>query len=212
MEGMLPTVLFFLALGFGIVTLYWVILKNASAKIARQYAVFAHSHDLELNQPEPAMAGFIRPEPSLYGRMKGRELSISVPGKGLQNTRQIETVLKLEIKNQGFAAQLTGAGLLGRFRQRDSRGMDRWKSGDAIFDAAVDVRTNHPGWMNRILDQERRSALAALLKRGKGSIYIGSGVLAYAELGLIANDAVRTRFEEVLQHFHQIADSVEAFS
>ena len=206
---MFPTVLFFLILGFGVIALYWMILKNASEKIAKQFTVLADSYELELNQPEPAMGGFIRPEPSLYGRMRGRELSISVPGKGLQNTRQIETVLKLEIADKKFAAQLTGSGLLGSFRQRDSRGMDRWKSGAEAFDAAIDARTNDTERLTRLLGDTFQKSIVSILKKGKGSIYIGTGVMAYAELGLIADDAVRERFESVLDLFLQLADAME---
>lgn len=210
MYGMFPTVLLFLILVLGIAALYWVVLKNSAEKIARQYVVLAESYELDLNEPAPAMGGFIRPEPSLYGRIDGREVSVSVPGKGLQNTRQIETVLKLEVKDDEFAAQLTGAGLLGRFRQRDSRGMERWKSGDEAFDAAVDVRTNDAAVLDRLLDPELRESLGAILKKGKGSIYIGGGVIAYAELGLIAGDALRERFEAVLELFLRMADGIES--
>jgi len=209
---MFPTVLFFLILVFAITALYWMVLKNSAEKIARQYAVLARAYELELNQPEPAMGGFIRPEPSLYGRMRGRELSISVPGKGLQNTRQIETVLKLEIADKKFAAQLTGSGLLGSFRQRDSRGMDRWKSGNQAFDAAIDARTNDTERLTRLLGDTFQESIVSILKKGKGSIYVGSGVMAYAELGLIADDAARERFESVLDLFLQLADAMEGRS
>lgn len=207
---MFPTVLFVLILVLGIAGLYWMVLKKSAEKIARQYTVLAESYGLELSEPDPAMGGFIRPEPSVYGRFKEREVSISVPGKGLQNTRQIETVLKLQVNDYKFAAQLTGAGLLGGFRQRDSRGMDRWKSGNEAFDAAVDVRTNDAAMWGRLLDTELQESLIAILKKGKGSMYIGGGVLAYAELGLIANDTVRQRFESVLEIFLRLADDIES--
>lgn len=207
-----PTALFILMLVLGIAVLYWMILKNAAAKIVRQYALLAEAHDLELNEPAPAMGGFIRPEPSLYGRIKEREISLSVPGKGLQNTRQIETVLKLQVQDKRFSAQLTKAGLLGGFRQRDSRGMERWKTGDAAFDAAVDVRTSDARQMDRLIVPDLQASLCELLKKGKGSIYIGGGIIAYAELGLIANDAVRQRFESVLELFLTLAKEIESNS
>jgi hypothetical protein len=206
---MFPTVLFFLILVFAITALYWMVLKNSAEKIAKQIASLADSYELKLNLPEPAMGGFIRPEPSAYGRVRGREVSVSVPGKGLQNTRQIETVLKVEIADKRFAAQLTGAGLLGSFRQRDSRGMERWKSGAEAFDAAIDARTNDTERLTRLLRETLQESILSILKKGKGSIYIGSGVLAYAELGLIADDKVRERFESVLDLFLQLADAME---
>lgn len=204
------TVLIILILALGIAALYWMILKNSAAKIARQYAVLAETYDLELSEPAPAMAGFIRPEPSLYGRIKEREISLSVLGKGLQNTRQIETVLKLQVQDKRFSAQLTKTGFLGGFRQRDSHGMDRWKSGDEAFDAAVDVRTSDARQMDRLFVPDLQASLCELLKKGKGSIYIGGGIIAYAELGLIANDAVRERFESVLELFFALAERIES--
>lgn len=206
---MFPTVLFFLVLLLGITALYWMVLKNSSEKIAKQYTVLADAYELDLNQAEPAMGGFIRPEPSLYGWVRGRELSISVPGKGLQNTRQIETLLKLEIKDKKFAAQLTGSGVLGSFRQRDSCGMERWKSGNEAFDSAIDTRTNDSRKLNRLFGAELEESIVSIIKKGNGSIYIGSGVMVYAELGLIADDAVRERFESVLGLFLQLADAMD---
>lgn len=209
---MFPTVIFILILMFGVAAFFWIILRNSAEKIAAQYAALADNFDLELNLPKPSMGGFVRPEPSLYGRHESREVSISVPGKGLQNTRQIETVLKIELKERKLAAQLTGTGLLGGFRQRDSRGMDRWKSGDESFDAAVDVRTNDTALLDRLIEPSVQKSLVPLLKKGKGSIYIGGGVIAYAEMGLIADDARRERFESVLELFLRLAETIESSS
>lgn len=207
---MLPTVVFILILVFGVAVIFWIVLKNSAEKISVQYAALADAFGLELNLPKPSMGGFVRPEPSLYGRHQGREVSISVPGKGLQNTRQIETVLKIELKERKLAAQLTGAGLLGGLRQRDCRGMDRWQSGAVAFDTAIDVRTNDTRLLDRLIGPDFQQALMAILKKGKGSIYIGGGVIAYAELGLIADDATRERFESVLKLFHQLAEAIES--
>lgn len=193
-----------------VVTLFWVILKNASQRIAAQFAVLAETFGLECHQPDTAMGGFIRPEPSLYGNYAGRELSISVPGKGLQNTRQIETVLKVELRDSAFAAQLTANGLLGGIRQRDGRGLERWRSGDGPFDAAWDVRVAPGAPAAQVFTPEIRSELAALLKAGKGNLYIGGGILAYAELGLIANEAVRLRFEQAIRNLYRLAETIEA--
>ncbi|MGB0408909.1 MAG: hypothetical protein ACPGIC_02830 [Opitutales bacterium] len=201
---------FLIVLVAAIAALYWIVLRNAAEKIATQYRSLSEAYGLELNEPAPAMGGLIRPEPSVYGVYAGRELSISVPGKGLQNTRQIETVLKLELKVKDFSAQIAPAGLLGGFRQRDSGGQARWKSGHAAFDAAVDVRSNSPDQLDRCIGSMQRDWLAATLKRSKGSIYIGEGVMAYAELGLIANEATRQRFENVVRFFQDFAETIES--
>ena len=90
-------IIFIIALIIAVAMVYWIVLKKSAEKIATQYQLLATRFELELNQSTSKMGGFIRPEPSIYGSYRGREMSISVPGKGLQNTRQIESVLKLEL-------------------------------------------------------------------------------------------------------------------
>ena len=136
-------------------------------------------------------------------------MSISVPGKGLQNTRQIESVLKLELKGSQLSAQLTAAGPLGGLRQRDSGGQARWKSGDERFDHTVDVRTDQGGVVASLLTEERRIWLADTLKKSKATLYIGDGNLAYAKLGLIANEATRKDFEAATEFLCDLAESIE---
>jgi hypothetical protein len=137
-------------------------------------------------------------------------MSISVPGKGLQNTRQIESVLKLELKGSLLSAQLTTAGPLGGLRQRDSSGQARWKSGDERFDQKVDVRTDHGGALATLLTEERRMWLTSNLKRSKATLYIGGDNLAYAKIGLIANEATRKDFEAAAEFLCDLAESIEA--
>ena len=159
---------FIIALAVGVAALYWIILRNASARIAAQYQKLSERLGLELHLPPPSLGGFIRSEPSVFGAHAGREVSISVPGKGMQNTRQIETVLKLELKRGGFNAQLAAAGLFGGLRQRDSVSSGRWKSGQAAFDAAVDVRTDAGARMAQVLTDARREWVMQTIKPGRG--------------------------------------------
>ena len=185
-------IIFIVALIIAVVAIYWIVLKSSAEKIATQYQLLAERFGLELNQSTVKMRGFIRSEPSVFGTYRGRELSISVPGKGLKNTRQIESVLKLELKSSQLSAQLTAAGPMGGLRQRDSGGQARWKSGDERFDHKVDVRTDQGGALAAILTEERRKWLTDTLKKSKAPLYLGGGNLAYARLGLIANEAIRS--------------------
>jgi hypothetical protein len=137
-------------------------------------------------------------------------MSISVPGKGLQNTRQIESVLKLELKGSLLSAQLTAAGPLSGLRQRGSHSQARWKSGDEHFDSAIDVRTDHGGALTALLTEERRMWLTSNLKRSKATLYIGGDNLAYAKIGLIADETTRKDFEEAAEFLCDLAESVEA--
>ena len=202
-------IIFIIALIIAVAAVYWLVLKSSAEKIAAQYQLLAKRFELELNQPGVKMGGFIRPEPSVYGNYRDREISISVPGKGLQNTRQIESVLKLELKGSQLSAQLTAAGLLGGLRQRDSGGQRRWKSGDERFDQTVDVRTDHGGALAALLTEERRMWLTSNLKKSTATLYIGGGNLAYAKLGLIADEATRKDFEAAAEFLCDLAESVE---
>lgn len=203
-------IIFIIALIIVVALVYWIVLKSSAEKIATQYQLLAERFGLELNQARVKMRGFIRSEPSVFGTYRGREMSISVPGKGLQNTRQIESVLKLELKGSQLSAQLAAAGPLGGLRQRDSGGQARWKSGDERFDHTVDVRTDQGEALAALLTEERRKWLTDTLKKSKATLYIGGGNLAYARLGLIANEATRKDFEAAVEFLCDLAESVEA--
>lgn len=200
---------FTLALVALVVAVFWMVLRNSSQKIEAQFQILSERLELELNQPTPKMGGFFRPEPSLYGTYRQREMSISVPGKGIQNTRQIETLLKIGISDKNISAQLTAAGPLGGLRQRDSGKKARWESGDENFDKAVDVRTNHGDRLEGLLGKEQRVWLADTLKRSKATLYIGGGNLAYARLGLIGNDHTRQDFEAAAEFLCDLAETIE---
>lgn len=202
-------IIFITALAVGTVAIFWIILKNSSEKIIRQYESLSKSLELDLETPPAKLGGFMRPEPSLYGTFRDREVSISVPGKGLQGTRQVETVLKIELRNMDLSGQLTAAGPLGGLRQRDSGGQARWKSGDASFDAAVDVRTHNGTAFKDLLDTDTRRWLTDTLKRSKATLYIGGGNLAYARIGLIANTAIRDDFKSALEFLCDLAEKAE---
>jgi hypothetical protein len=203
-------IIFIIVLIIAVALVYWIVLKSSAEKIATQYQLLAARFELALNQSAAKMRGFIRPEPSVYGSYRGREMSISVPGRGLQNTRQIESVLKLELKGSLLSAQLTAAGPLSGLRQRGSHSQARWKSGDEHFDSAIDVRTDHGGALTALLTEERRMWLTSNLKRSKATLYIGGDNLAYAKIGLIADETTRKDFEEAAEFLCDLAESVEA--
>ncbi|MEC8190145.1 MAG: hypothetical protein VX033_03080, partial [Verrucomicrobiota bacterium] len=144
------------------------------------------------------------------GDYRGRELSISAPSKGIQNTRQTETVIKLSLKNLGgFTVQMTTNGMLGSLRQRGSKQKKRWLSGDANFDQVVDVRTNDGVRLAMHLDVTGQRAIASLLVGTRATIYLGQGTLAFTELGLIAKDHQRERFEQAVEILCDFAEILE---
>jgi hypothetical protein len=182
-----------------VVLLYWFLLKRSSSRILEQYERLAKRFDLELTAPDVLLFGFVRPEPFLHGNYREREVSLSAPGKGLQNTRQTETVLKLSVADKGLRLQMTGSGLLSGMSQRDSGEKVRWLSGDTAFDGALDVRTNDGVRLAMLLAPEVRQALRGLLDARGASLYLGNGVLAFACSGLLADEASRIRFEDTME-------------
>ena len=129
---------FVVALTVGVIALFWLIVRNSSDKIVHQYRKMAQQLELSVTEPPARLAGFVRSEPFIHGIYRHREMSISVPAKGLQNTRQIETVVKMKVNSGTFTWQVTSTGLMGRLRQRDSGTKSRWNSGDPAFDLILD--------------------------------------------------------------------------
>lgn len=189
--------------------IYWIVLKHTAGKITTQHRLLAERFGLEFEQAPATIGGFVRPDPSVYGQYRGREISFSAPGKGIKNTRQIESLLKVEIKDKTLSAQAVPTGLLGSLRQRDSGGLARWKSGDEAFDKAVDMRTNQSGTLADVLTEESRAWLAGTLKDSKATLFIGGGLIAYAKIGLIADEATRLKFEAVVEFLCDLAEAVE---
>lgn len=189
--------------------IFWISLKISSARIATQHRLLADRFELEFDQPPTKAGGFVRPEPTVYGHYRGREISFSAPGKGLKGSRQIESLLKLELRDREIRAQMAPTGLLGGLSQRDSGKQRRWKSGDESFDQAVDVRTNHAVTLAAALTDERRTWLAWTLKRSRVTLYLGDGTIAYAKLGLISNEATRLKFEEAVELLCDFAEAIE---
>ena len=178
-----------------VLSLFWIILKNSSTKIQAQYTKLAGKLGIKLETPPPKLGGFIRSEPVACGIYRGREISFSAPGKGLQNTRQIETVLKIELNNTVLNAQFAPTGIVGSLGQRDNRKLSLWKSGEIAFDAAIDVRSDQSDHLKSLLKPEISQFLIQSLKKQNARLYIGNGIIAYTEIGLIADDLTRERFE-----------------
>jgi len=206
---MLLEICFIVVLAIGVAALFWYMVRQSSEKIVRQYRKIAQQLQLDLTEPTPQLAGFIRAEPFVHGVYRLREISISVPGKGLQNTRQIETIIKVKVDDGSLTWQITTKGLLGGFRQRDSGSKQRWLSGDSLLDAAIDVRTNDGLQFARIFHHDRLALLSKALKDSKATITLRGGVLSFAEFGLIADNAKRERFLEMTELICDVAEAVE---
>lgn len=207
---MILEVLLVIVMVIGLGFLFWTMLRNASLKIHTQFVTLSERFGLELTQPPAQLAGFNRPEPFVHGDYRGREMSISVPGKGLQNTRQIETTLKVAVDAKSFHFQITGSGLLGRMRQRDTGKSARWTAGSADFDQALDVRTNNDVRLTRVLGPEQQAKVLEFIKASKGTMVCREGVLVFHKIGLITEVAERERFEALAEFFCDWAEQIEA--
>jgi len=206
---MVLEICFVVVLAIAVAALFWFMVRHSSEKIVRQYRKMAQQLKVDLTEPDAQLGGFIRSEPFVHGVYRRREMSISVPGKGLQNTRQIETILKVKVKEPSFTWQMTATGLLGGFRQRDSGSKTRWMSGDRVFDSVVDVRTNDDERFGRLFHVDRRAIIAKMLKGTKATVAMRGGVLSFAEFGLIADDTKRERFLEITELLCDLAEVVE---
>jgi hypothetical protein len=206
---MVLEICFVVVLAIGVAAVFWFMVRQSSEKIVRQYQKMALHMKLSLTEPEAQLCGFIRSEPFIHGTYRRREMSISVPAKGLQNTRQIETILKIKVNEPSFTWQMTAKGLLGGLRQRDSGSKQRWLSGDSLFDSVVDVRTNDEGRFSRIFHIDRRALVADILKSSKGTITLRDGVLSFGEFGLIADDLKREQFEKATDLLCDLAEVIE---
>jgi hypothetical protein len=198
-----------LAMVGGTVVLFWTLARYSAAKIARQFALLAEKFDLELTEPPPMLLGFVRPEPSVYGVYRDREISVSVPGTGFKNTRQIESLLKVELRDQRMAAQFHPKGLLTSIQKRLSKVKTRWQSGETSFDEAIVVYSDAGRRLDRLITEERRQWLEQTLRTGRGVIQMGGGALTYAELGLISDETRRQRFESAIAFLCDLAESIE---
>ena len=207
---MIMTSLTVIALVVALFSLFWCLVKSASSKITFQYYKLAEHFSLDVTEGQSQLAGFIRPEPFVHGDYRGRELSISAPSKGIQNTRQTETVIKIALKYvDGFTVQMTTSGMLGSLRQRGSKQKKRWLSGNVKFDQAVDVRTSDGVRLAMLLDEIGQRAIISLLDGTRATVYLGQGTLAYAELGLIARDHQRERYERAVEILCDFAEILE---
>ena len=192
-----------------VLSLFWIILKDSSSKIEAQYKELTEKIGIHLLTSPPRLFGFIRGEPVASGTYRGREISFSAPGKGLQNTRQIETVLKVELRNKVLSAQFAPTGIMGSLGQRDSGRLPRWKSGDKIFDATIDVRCDHGDRLRCLLNPEILQFLLHTLKKQNARLYVGNGVIAYTEIGLMADNTDRKRFEQSIEVLCDFAENAE---
>ncbi len=206
---MVFNIVILIILSVSIAVVFWVLARTSSERILKQYRALSKRFTLELSEPPAQLLGFVRPEPFVHGEYRRREMSISAPAKGLQNTRQTETSIKIRVVDRGLIFQMTAAGLLANFKQRDGEGLVHWSSGDGLFDSAVNIKASDGDRLGRLLNEDWRSKLRDLLKQSKATVYLSKGVLTYDEIGLIADDKTRMRIEEVVETLYSLGELVD---
>jgi len=211
LRGMFLQVVFLLILVAGIAGLFRMLLQRAAERSRRQHRALAERFDLAMEDPPPRAFGFVWPEPAVHGRYRGREVSVAPTGKGLQNTRQIETAVKAEARAGGLEMQLTAAGVLGRMRQRDSRASTRCSTGDDSFDEAVDLRASDVHAPPRIFeDADLRRRVRETLQTTRGTLYAGKDTLVFVRFGLIQADRERESIESIVELLCDLGERIEA--
>ena len=101
---------------------------------------------------------------------------------------------------------------MGSLGQRDSGKLSLWKSGDTAFDSAIDVRSNQSDHLKSLLKPEISQFLIESLKKQNARLYIGNGIIAYTEIGLIADTVTRERFEKSVEILCDFAENAELYN
>ncbi|MEM8550371.1 MAG: hypothetical protein AAGF10_06235, partial [Verrucomicrobiota bacterium] len=152
-------------------------------QLVAQMRALAERFDLEMTVPEATMGGLYRRNPILFGKYRGRELSIAPKGYGLDNTRQTDIAIRVA----------TRAPTSLRFTVAQQRALDKLgqvgrlkytPTGDQEFDRAFSLRSNQPELVARFFDRDRRRTFQKEWLRGTGFLELHDSKLEYLEFGL----------------------------
>jgi len=174
------------------------------------YETLARDLSLELTTGTPKLWGFIRPEPFVHGHYRGREVSIAAGGRGLQGTREVETVIKVGGKTGNFRLQVTRSGKLAKMKQRDAGKDKPFKTGLLEFDQHFDLRGNRAPETSRLLNKEIREQMLACLAGSTGTLYLRNDMAVFVEYGLLTSEARRLKTVTRLELLINMLEAIEA--
>lgn len=179
-------------------------------QLVAQMRALAERFDLEMTVPEATMGGLYRRNPILFGKYRGRELSIAPKGYGLDNTRQTDIAIRVA----------TRAPTSLRFTVAQQRALDKLgqvgrlkytPTGDQEFDRAFSLRSNQPELVARFFDRDRRRTFQKEWLRGTGFLELHDSKLEYLEFGLPYEEDKRLHLEQMIELCSDLAEELDVF-
>lgn len=190
--------------------IFWFLVRKGAMRSSEHFEALAEQFSLQLTTGEPRMFGFIRPEPFVHGTYRGREVSIAAGGRGLQGTREVETVIKIAAKTGNFRLQMTRSGRLAKMKQRDAGKDKPFKTGLPDFDGPFDLRGNRAPETARLLTPDMRQRMLEALSGSTGTLYLRNDMGVFVEYGLITSEEQRLKAAQRLDLLIDMAEGVEA--
>ncbi|MGE9294161.1 MAG: hypothetical protein ACQKBW_11150 [Puniceicoccales bacterium] len=177
-------------------------------KLEAQMRVLSEKLGLELTVPEASMFGIYRRNPTLYGRYRGREMSIAPKGYGLDNTRQTDIAIRVATRApESLSFTLVRQKVLSKLGQ-----IGRLKytpTGDSEFDRLYSIRSNAPESTAEFFNRERRRSVEKEWGRGNGFLELHKGTLIYLEFGLPYTDEKRALVEHMTECCCDLAEELD---
>lgn len=181
---------------------------NHHRRLVGQFERLAEHFGLELTIPPATLRGLYRRNPTLYGRCRGRELSIYPKGYGLDNTRQTDIAvrvatdapksLSLNLSRRNFTGKI---GQIGRLKETPV--------GDEAFDGEFSLRAKDPQAARAWLNSVRRERVAALWPQGEAFLQLDDSLLTCTKFGLPYRDDDRLALETLVDLCLELASNKE---
>ena len=179
-------------------------------KLETQMRILGEKFGLELTVPEATMLGMYRRNPTLYGRYRGREMSIYPKGYGLDNTRQTDMAIRVATRAATSARftlakqkALAKLGQVGRLKYSPT--------GDADFDRLFSIRSNNPEAIAELFGRERRRTFEKEWAEGNGFLELKDGTLTYLEFGLAYDEQKRLIIEHMAERCCDLAEELDIY-
>lgn len=209
--SLLAPLLTLILLGVAMLALGVTLSRRAHQRLHHQYEKLADRWKIDLEVPPARMMGLLQKNPLVSGHYRGREISVFCLGHGIEETRQTDTALRVEVRGpHGFQFLFHRRSALGKARREVKA--PQVETGDEAFDKEFVLRSNNAGTVLAVLDANARQRLIGLWKGRAASIYLRDGVLTYVEFGLLMEDARRERIEALMEFACDLADQIDAYA
>jgi hypothetical protein len=209
MDALIPVL--FAVLGLAIVGLLGWGTARYSRRTHEQAQRLADALGLTLDPAQPVL-GLFWSNPRGSGTMRDKRAAFFNYTTGSGKSRTTWSALTVRPRADGgltFRLRKQGLGT----KVMELFGAKEITVGDATFDAAWFVQTNHPDYFRAALVGEIRDRFMAARRAGAtGSFQLEYGEVKYAEQGSFGNDPRRQRFELIAPLLCDLADVAEVFA